>query len=84
MDVCMDMWSYDADISYDAFIEQVETYISNLESYIGEDAHRDLEAKGVTDNTGMSWSEQDQQCEQQIQEYRDLLEYLQNDSNWTY
>ena len=84
MNVCMDLWSYDAPITYELFVNTVKEYIKNLESHIGVEAHKKLKELGVIDNTGMTWEEQDIQTEKQIKEYKDLLDYLQNDINWTY
>lgn len=84
MNICMDLWSYDAPITYELFISTVKEYIKNLESHIGEEAHKKLKELGVIDNTGMTWEEQDAQTGKQIKEYKDLLDYLQDDSNWTY
>ena len=38
---------------------------------------------GVKDETCLSWEEQDEQCKKQIREYETLLDYLNDDSNWT-
>lgn len=82
MYTCMDMWSWDAEISLEGFKAQIETYISNLESHIGPEAHKRLADMGVIDNTGMSWEEQDAQTRADIEKYKELLDYLNNDNNW--
>lgn len=84
MDICMDLWAGDVTISYERFIKEIQERIENLESYIGEDAHKRLESMGIEDNTGMSWEEQDKQTEKQISEYKELLIFLENDNNWTW
>ncbi len=82
--VCLDLWAGDVAITYDIFRETVGTYIRNLESHIGEDAHKHLADLGVIDETGMTWEEQDEQTKKQIDEYKKLLDYLEMDENWTY
>jgi hypothetical protein len=82
MEVCMDLWSYDVAITYELFRNRVLTYISNLESYLGEEAHIQLEELGVADDTGLSWEDQDSNKKHMISDYKRLLAYLDNDSNW--
>lgn len=83
MNVCMDLWSGDVAISLDVFKKTVNEYITNLKSYLGRDAHIRLANLGVKDETCLSWEEQDEQCKKQIREYETLLDYLNDDSNWT-
>lgn len=83
MNVCMDLWSGDVAISLDVFKKTVTEYIFNLKSSLGKDAHIRLSDLGVVDETGLSWEEQDEQCKKQIMEYEALLDYLNEDSNWT-
>ena len=84
MDICMDLWSGDVTISYNTFINTINERIENLESHIGYDAHMHLIECGIEDNTGMSWDEQDEYTKKQIDEYKELLSFLENDSNWTW
>ena len=83
VDICMDLWSGDCDISYEFFMKVVHERIDNLYSHIGQAAHESLAAKGVIDNTGESWIEQDMRLMEQIKKHQQLVEYLENDSNWT-
>lgn len=83
MDLCMDLWAGDADISYELFIKEINKCISNLKSHMGVEAHRREFELGIIDETGISWEEQDNYMQKQINEYQRLLEYLENDSNWT-
>lgn len=83
MNICMDLWSGDVTISYDRFTQEIQERIKNLESYIGEDSHKHLESLGIIDNTGMTWEEQDAQTQKEIEKYKELLSYLETDSNWT-
>lgn len=83
MDICMDLWSGDVTISYDIFTQEIHERIKNQESYIGEDSHKRLESLGIIDNTGMTWEEQDAQTQKEIAKYKELLSYLETDSNWT-
>lgn len=83
MNICMDLWAGDCSISYELFIKTVKSYISNLKSHIGPEAHKHLQEIGCIDETGMTWEEQDKQAKEQIKEYESLLSYLENDSNWT-
>ncbi len=83
MNIMMDLWAGDAEVSYELFIEEINIRINNLKSYIGKEAHQMLEAMGVKDKTGMSWEEQDEDTMRQIKEYIELLDYLETDGNWT-
>lgn len=83
MDIMMDLWAGDAEVSYELFIKEINKCINNLKSYIGKEAHQRLEAMGVKDETGMSWEEQDENTMRQIKKYIELLDYLEADSNWT-
>lgn len=83
MDIMMDLWAGDVIVSYKIFIEEINKRISNLQSHIGTEAHQKETALGIIDKTGMSWEEQDENLRKQINEYQELLEYLENDSNWT-
>lgn len=83
MDICMDLWAGDVPISYDRFKEEIETRIQNLKSHMGAEAHARLAALGVEDLTGMTIEEQDAQMQKQIDELKQLLDYLETDSNWT-
>ena len=82
MDTCMDLLSRDIPITYEAFVNTVKEYIDNLRSHIGKEAHEQEAAMGVIDETGMTREEQDAACERQIREYKQLLEYLEDDNNW--
>lgn len=82
MDICMDLWSRDASISYQMFASQVKQYIENLKSHMGYAAHLHEQTLGITDETGMSWEQQDEQTQKQIDEYEALLRYLETDDNW--
>ena len=83
MYLCMELWAGDAEISYELFIKEINERISNLKSHIGVEAHRREAELGIIDETGMSWEEQDKYMQKEINEYQGLLEYLDNDSNWT-
>jgi len=83
MNICMDLWSWDAEISYELFTKTLRDCIANLKSHIGEEAHRYLESVGVIDNTGLTWEEQDRNTQKEIARYEELLKYLETDSNWT-
>lgn len=84
MNMCLEMWSGDCVISYELFIDEVNSRIKNLESSIGEDAHKRLEEMGVVDATGMAWEDQDAFTQNQIEEYKVLLSYLSDDKNWAW
>lgn len=84
MNICMDLWSYDAAITYDVFVNEINRIIANLNSCIGEDAHKHLEQIGVKDETGMTWQEQDEYYKREIDKYAQLLRWLSDDSNWTW
>jgi hypothetical protein len=83
MNIMMDLWAGDTEVSYELFIKEINRCINNLKSYIGKEAHQMLEEIGIKDKTGMSWAEQDENTMKQIKEYRELLDYLETDSNWT-
>ena len=83
MNICMDLWSWDVEISYELFTKTLRDCIANLKSHIGEEAHRYLERVGVIDNTGLTWEEQDRNTQKEIERYEELLKYLETDSNWT-
>ena len=83
MNLCMDLWAGDVSISYELFIKEINECISNLKSHMGAEAHRRESELGIIDKTGVSWEEQDRYMQKQIDEYQRLLEYLENDSNWT-
>lgn len=83
VDICMDMWTGDCQISYNGFVEEITNRINNLSSSVGNEAHEKLEALGVVDETGLTWEEEDKYTKEQISGYENLLTYLQNDSNWT-
>ncbi len=84
MNVCMDLWASDADISYKLFISTVKQYISNLRSHIGDEARRHEKELGITDETGMTGEEQDRALEKQIKGYEELIKYLETDENWAW
>ena len=79
----MDLWSWDAEISYDMFKGEIVSRINNLRSHIGSEAHIKERELGIIDVTGMTWEEQDKFATQQIKEYEQLLNYLECDTNWT-
>ena len=83
MDICMDLWAGDVAITYKIFKQEINNRIENLSSTIGEAAHRHLLEIGVTDETGMTWEEQDMYTKNQIDKLQQLLNYLETDSNWT-
>lgn len=76
IETIIDMWAGDMDISLESFVDEIRKYISNLESLIGKDSHRYLEAVGVKDLTGETWEEQDNHTKQQIKAYKKILEEL--------
>lgn len=83
MDICMDLWSGDVTISYKGFREEVLTRIANVKSHMGKEAHDRETRMGIIDNTGMSIEEQDDVLQKEIDKYQKLLDYLDDDSNWT-
>ena len=82
--MCMEMWACDVEISYDFFKADIDRRIKNFESSIGEEAHKRLEAMGVNDLTGQTWEEQDAYALKRIEEYKELLSYLEDDKNWAW
>ena len=84
MRVCMELWAWDLPLSCKLFKETVQTYIDNLKSHIGEDARQREKELGIIDETGMSAEESDQQLQDEINAYKNLLEYLEDDNNWTW
>ena len=83
MEIMMDLWAGDVIVSYKLFIKEINKRISNLQSHIGTEAHQREAELGIIDETGMSLEQQDENLQKQINEYQELLEYLENDSNWT-
>ena len=83
MNICMDLWSGDASISYEMFVNEVNQYIQNLRSHMGIEAHLREKELGIIDATGMTWKELDKNCQKQIDQYQNLLDYLAKDENWT-
>lgn len=83
MDICMDLWAGDCKISLDLFKRTINERIDNLRSSIGPEAHKKLQELGIIDETGLTWEEQDKYSRQQIKAYIDLLDYINNDNNWT-
>ena len=83
MYICMDLWSWDAEISYDMMKKTIQTYINNLQSQMGEEAHKRFVELGGIDLTEESWEEQDKHTQEQIDVLQELFNYLETDSNWT-
>lgn len=74
-----ELLSWDANnITTKMIIDRLNDYIKNLNSYIGNESHKRLEALRVEDNTGMSWEEQDAQTIEQINDYKETVKYLES------
>lgn len=54
--------------------ELLSKWCDNLRSQMGEEAHQHLSALGIVDETGMTWSEQDESFRKQIQTYENYME----------
>ena len=83
MYICMDLWSWDAEISYDMMKETIQNNINNLRSHMGEKAHRHFVEMGGTDLTDKEWKKLDKATQKQIDILQELFDYLETDSNWT-
>jgi len=81
-----ELLGWDAIITTKVLIDRLNEYIDNLNSYIGIESHKRLESLGIVDKTGMSWIEQDRQTQEQINDYKATVDYLQSlptDYDWT-
>lgn len=56
--------------------EELNFYIKNLYSHVGEEAHKHSESIGIINDTGMTWEEMDAQMLKQIEEYKEALKEL--------
>jgi hypothetical protein len=79
----MDLWAGDMTITYERYKQEILDRIQNLQSLMGEEAHKRSQELGIIDATGMTWEEQDAQAQKQITELQQLLDFLETDSNWT-
>ena len=56
--------------------EELNFYIKNLYSHVGEEAHKHAESIGIINDTDMTWEEMDAQMLKQIEEYKEALKEL--------
>ena len=56
--------------------EELNFYIKNLYSHVGEAAHKHSESIGIINDTDMTWEEMDAQMLKQIEEYKEALKEL--------
>ena len=68
--------SYDIKPTKKIISEELNFYIKNLYSHIGEAAHKHEEELGIINETGMTWEEMDAQMLKQIMEYKEALKEL--------
>ena len=76
VDICMELWAGDCDISLSFFAKVVRERIDALYSHIGKEAHEHMASMGVIDATGESWIEQDKQTMREIESYQQVLNLL--------
>lgn len=73
MEVIAYLESIDCEPSKEAIKRVLNTWINNLYSHLGPEAHRHSLECGIADETGLSFEEQDALMLQQIKEYKDCL-----------
>lgn len=68
--------SWDQKVTKENLIKVFETWIANLQSHIGPEAHLHSLECGVEDCSGMSWGEQDEIYLREIETYKECLAEL--------
>lgn len=68
--------SWNQKVTKENLIKVFETWIANLQSHIGFEAHQHSLECGVEDCSGMSWGEQDEIYLREIETYKECLAEL--------
>ena len=71
--------SWDAEATKENLIKVFKTWIANLQSQIGPEAHKRLMVNGVTLGTNITWDEVDKVHLRKIEEYQQCLKELEEE-----
>lgn len=81
MEVAEYLKSYDCKPSRENIIRTLNTWIKNLYSHIGPEAHKHSLECGVVDKTGLTWEEKSILMLEQISDYKKCLLELESMSD---
>ena len=70
------LYSWDIEPTKENIKRILNRWIKNLYSHIGIESHQHSLSCGITDQTGLTWEEQDMQTLQQIETYKKCIEEL--------